>query len=388
MVNEFRLPDIGEGLTDAEVVAWHVAVGDDVTVDQLLVEVETAKAIVEITSPYAGAVLHLGAAAGEELAVGEILLVIGDPGEVWESGAGGAADDVSPVADLPVSDAGSPASGGRVKAVPIVRKLARDRGVDLSTITGTGPGGAITRDDVLGAAPSGSERAAAPSNADERVPMSRIRRTIAENMSRSWREIPHVTVQADIDATRLLEVHRDVRRQLDGPFPLEAIVTQAVLPLLKEYPEFNATLDGADLILRRHYDVGFAVDTRDGLVVVVTRGTDGMDRDALASEILQLAEAARTRKAAPGELAGQTFTISNIGALGGGPGTPIIPWGTTAILSIGRAIHTPVARDGGIFIAPVAPLNLSYDHRVIDGALGQRFLSSLTANLEGIDTFI
>jgi pyruvate dehydrogenase E2 component (dihydrolipoamide acetyltransferase) len=269
-----------------------------------------------------------------------------------------------------------------------VRKLARDRGVDLSTITGTGPGGAITRDDVLGTAVSGSGSAAAPPNADERVPMSRIRRTIAENMSRSWREIPHVTVQADIDATRLLEVHRDVRRQLDGPFPLEAIVTQAVLPLLKEYPEFNATLDGADLILRRHYDVGFAVDTRDGLVVVVTRGTDGMDRDALASEILQLAEAARTRKAAPGELAGQTFTISNIGALGGGPGTPIIPWGTTAILSIGRAIHTPVARDGGIFIAPVAPLNLSYDHRVIDGALGQRFLSSLTANLEGIDTFI
>lgn len=388
MVNEFRLPDIGEGLTDAEVVAWHVAVGDDVTVDQLLVEVETAKAIVEITSPYAGAVLHLGAAQGEEVAVGEILLVIGDPGEVWESGAAVTADDVSPIADLPTSDAGRPAPGGRVKAVPIVRKLARDREVDLSTITGTGPSGAITRDDVLSAAASGSGSIAAPPNADERVPMSRIRRTIAENMSRSWREIPQVTVQADIDATRLLEVHRDVRRQLDGPFPLEAIVTQAVLPLLKEYPEFNATLDGTDLILKRHYDVGFAVDTPDGLVVVVTRGTDGMDRDALASGILQLAEAARTRKAAPGELAGQTFTISNIGALGGGPGTPIIPWGTTAILSIGRAFDTPVARDGGIFIAPVAPLNLSYDHRVIDGALGQRFLSSLTANLEGIDAFI
>jgi pyruvate dehydrogenase E2 component (dihydrolipoamide acetyltransferase) len=388
MVNEFRLPDIGEGLTDAEVVAWHVTVGDEVTVDQLLVEVETAKAIVEITSPFAGVVLHLGAAEGEEVAVGEILLVIGDPGEVWEDGAIEAAGDAPPVADLPASDAGTPAPAGRVKAVPIVRKLARDRGVDLSTISGTGPGGAITRDDVLAAAISGSESAAAPPSSDERVPMSRIRRTIAENMSRSWREIPHVTVQADIDATHLLEAHREVRRQFDGPFPLEALVAQAVLPLLKEYPEFNATLDGTDLVLKRHYDVGFAVDTQDGLVVVVTRGTDGMGREALASEILQLAEAARARKAAPGDLAGQTFTISNIGALGGGPGTPIIPWGTTAILSIGRAIATPVARDGGIFIAPVAPLNLSYDHRVIDGALGQRFLSSLAANLEGFDTFI
>ena len=388
MINEFRLPDIGEGLTDAEVVAWHVAVGDDVTVDQLLVEVETAKAIVEITSPYAGAVLHLGAAAGEEVAVGEILLVIGDPGEVWEGGAAKAAGDAPPAAELPASDAGTSAPADRVKAVPIVRKLARDRGVDLSTISGTGPGGAITRDDVLGATSSGSESAAAPPSADERVPMSRIRRTIAENMSRSWREIPHVTVQADIDATRLLEVHREIRRQLDGPFPLETLVAQAVLPLLKEHPEFNAALDGTDLVLKRHYDVGFAVDTQDGLVVVVTRGTDVMDREALAGEILQLAEAARARRAAPGDLAGQTFTISNIGALGGGPGTPIIPWGTTAILSIGRAIDTPVARDGGIFVAPVAPLNLSYDHRVIDGALGQRFLSSLAANLEGIDALI
>lgn len=388
MVNEFRLPDIGEGLTDAEVVTWHVTVGDEVTVDQLLVEVETAKAIVEITSPFAGAVLHLGAAEGEELAVGEILLVIGDPGDVWEDGAIEAPADAPPVAGLSSPDAATPAPAGRVKAVPIVRKLARDRGVDLSTITGTGPGGAITRGDVLGAAPTGSAGAAAPSSADELVPMSRIRRTIAENMSRSWREIPHVTVQVAIDATRLLEVHREVRRQLDEPFPLEATVAQAVLPLLKEFPEFNATLDGTDLILKRHYDVGFAVDTQDGLVVVVTHGTDRMSRGALASEILQLAEAARARKAAPGDLAGQTFTISNIGALGGGPGTPIIPWGTTAILSIGRAIDTPVARDGGIFVAPVAPLNLSYDHRVIDGALGQRFLSSLAANLEGIDALI
>jgi pyruvate dehydrogenase E2 component (dihydrolipoamide acetyltransferase) len=387
MVNEFRLPDIGEGLTDAEVVTWHVTVGDAVTVDQLLVEVETAKAIVEITSPYAGVVLHLGAAEGEDVAVGAILLVIGNAGEIW-SADGTAAPDVPPVVDVAAtSPAADTARPGRVKAVPIVRKLARDRGVDLSTITGTGPAGAITRDDVLGAAERGTTEPTAVAS-DERVPMSRLRRTIAENMTRSWREIPHVTAQADLDASRLLAAHRDLRQRTGRPIPLEALVARAVIPSLREYPEFNATLDGAELIVKRRYDIGFAVDTEEGLVVVVTRGTDGMDPESLADRIRQLADAARARKAAPDDLAGQTFTISNIGALGGGPGTPIIPWGTTAILSIGRAIDTPVVRDGGIFIAPVAPLNLSYDHRVIDGALGQRFLSSLVANLERIDTLI
>ncbi len=289
MVNEFRLPDIGEGLTDAEVVTWHVAVGDVVTVDQLLVEVETAKAIVEITSPYAGVVLHLGAAEGEDVAVGAILLVIGEAGEIW-SADGAAASDVGPVAEAaaasPPADTARP---GRVKAVPIVRKLARDRGVDLSTITGTGPAGAITRDDVLGAAEGGTTEPTAAAS-DERVTMSRLRRTIAENMTRSWREIPHVTAQADLDASRLLAAHRDLRQRTGRPIPLEALVAQAVIPSLREYPEFNATLDGSELILKRRYDLGFAVDTEEGLVVVVTRGTDIMGPETLADRIRQLAE--------------------------------------------------------------------------------------------------
>jgi len=389
MANEFRLPDIGEGLTDAEVVTWHVAVGDAVAVDQLLVEVETAKAVVEITSPFTGIVLHLGAEEGREVEVGEILLVIGDEGEIWGS------DDPAEAAPEPVAEqqetqAAAPAApSGRVKAVPVVRKLARERGVDLGLVAGSGPGGAITREDVLAAAgeptTSGS---AAPVAGDERVRMSRLRRTIAENLTRSWREIPHVTVHTDVDAGPLLAAHKALRERHSAGVPLEALVTRAVVPLLRQFPEFNATLDESDLVIKRHYDLGFAVDTDDGLVVVVVRGSDALAPEVLGDRISALAAAAKARKAAPDDLSGQTFTISNIGALGGGAGTPIIPWGTTAILSVGRAVETPVARDGGLFVAPVAPLSLSYDHRVIDGALGQRFLAGLVANLERIDELV
>ncbi len=375
-VHEFRLPDIGEGLTDAEIVRWHVRVGDLVDVDQLLVEVETAKAVVEITSPYAGTVLHLGGVEGDTIAVGEILIVVGEPGERWKP------DRPVEAADVPASvetSAPSPpvTAAGRVKAMPIVRKLAREHGVDLATIAGSGPGGAITRADVERAITS-----TAPGDGDQRVTMSRLRRTIAENMTRSWREIPHVTVHADVDATALLTAHRALREATTGPVPLEALIATAVLPALRRFPEFNATVDGDEVILHRRYDLGFAVDTPDGLMVVVVRDADAAVPTELARRITDLAEAARSRTATPDQLTGQTFTVSNIGALGGGAGTPIIPWGTTAILSIGRATDTPVARDGGIFVAPVAPLNLSYDHRLIDGALGQRFLSMVVEHLE------
>lgn len=352
MAHEFVLPDIGEGLTEAEIVGWHVKVGDEVKMDQVLVEVETAKAVVEIPSPYAGVVLHLGGDEGDTVDVGAVLVVIGELGETWE----------------PTPPATAPATGS-VRAMPAVRKLAEDLGVDLAAITGTGSGGSITRADVEGAAGSG-----------ERVELSATRRTIAEHMTRSWRDIPHVTAQAEFDATGLLAAHGALRAS--GLAPLEALIAGAVIPALDAHPEFGATFDGATLTLHDQHDLGFAVDTEHGLVVVVVRDAAELDTAELAAQIADLAERAKNRTATPEELTGQSFTISNIGALGGGHGTPIIPWGTTAILSVGMARDTPVVRDGNIVIAPIAPLSLSYDHRVIDGALGQRFLTTLVANLE------
>jgi 2-oxoisovalerate dehydrogenase E2 component (dihydrolipoyl transacylase) len=372
MAHEFRLPDIGEGLTDAEIVEWHVGVGDEVAVDQGLVDMETAKAVVEITSPFAGVVLHLGGAAGDTIEVGEVLFVVGAQGEEWV-----AVERPTSGVDRPQSPAPSrTVSESAVRATPMVRKLANEHGVDLAAIAGTGPGGAITREDVL----------ATSSGREQRQTLSRMRRTIAANLTRSWQEIPHVTVQADVDATSLLATHARFRES--GPFPLEALIARAVLPLLVEFPEFNATLEGDDVVYKHHYDLGFAVDTDEGLLVVVVRDGDRRSTTELGAAIVELAAKAKRRQLQPDDVAGQTFTLSNIGALGGGAGTPIIPWGTTAILSLGRAKDTPVVHAGGVTVAPIAPVNLSYDHRLIDGALGQRFLAGLVTNLEDIERLV
>jgi pyruvate dehydrogenase E2 component (dihydrolipoamide acetyltransferase) len=371
MAREFRLPDIGEGLTDAEIVSWHVAVGDAVAADQPLLEVETAKAVVEITSPYAGTVLHLGGEEGDSIQVGSILVVIGDPGESWAS-----TPEVVSTGGGPVpTPAAAPAPGAQVRAMPLVRRLAAELGVDLGAVIGSGAGGSITRADVEAAA------AAHDGGQAVRVPLSRMRKTIAEHMTRSWREIPHVTVQADIDASALLAT-RSRLTEGGNDAPLEALVARCVIPALREFPQLNASLDGDDLVLHDHLHLGFAVDTEDGLIVVVVRDAGELTVSDLGTRIADLAARARGRSVTPDEVTGQTFTISNIGALGGGHGTPIIPFGTIGILSFGRATDSAVVVDGAVSVAPVIPLDLSYDHRVVDGGLGQRFLARLVSELE------
>lgn len=426
MAREFRLPDIGEGLTEAEIVSWLVAEGDRVEADQPIVEVETDKAVVEIPSPYAGVVARHGGAEGDTIGVGSVLVVIAEEGEVvelapepksrppqedsvfWDDAAKseplptrpvhepppivGTLDDEPEVIETAASSEPVPRSA--VKALPVVRKLARDRGVDIESIVGTGPGGRITREDVESAAgvgPVESPVAARPPEppveiaapiVDERRSMTRLRRTIAANMSKSWAEVPHVTTFDDIDATRLLEVRTALGERYHTKIALEALVIKALLPALDEFPEFNATVDGDDLILHGARDIGVAVDTPDGLLVAVIRDAATMSVLELAAEVRRLGEGSKARTLTPGELTGQTFTVSNIGAVGGGHGTPIVPPGTTAILSVGRAQMKPVAYDGDIGIAPLMPLSLSYDHRVIDGGQGRRFMALLMENLE------
>ena len=418
MAREFRLPDIGEGLTEAEIVRWLVAEGEHVEADQPVVEVETDKAVVEIPSPYAGTVLKHGGAEGETIAVGAILVVIG---EVGDAGPASGAEPARPVVTAPepvagqaaapivgslsedaetLQTVGSALTSGQtptVKALPIVRKLARDLGVDIGMIRGSGPEGRVTREDVLAAAessapgPTGEVTASAPTTAavsspapgqDERRPLSRLRRTIAANMARSWAEIPHVTTFDQVDATRLLQIRAALGSRHDMKIPIEALVVRAVIPALERFPEFNAELDGDDLVTHGSHHIGIAVDTPDGLIVAVIRDAGSMGVLDLASEVGRLGTGARARSLAIDELGGQTFTISNIGAVGGGQGTPIIPYGTTAILSIGRAEDAVVARDGAPAVVPVMPLSLSYDHRVVDGAQGRRFMQLVMENLE------
>ena len=391
MSYEFRLPDIGEGLTDAEIVHWHVSVGDDVTIDQLVVEVETAKTAVEITSTHAGTVLALGGAAGDTINVGDVLFVIGEQtGPPTRESADEPGDDAlrrdGPAAPQPLAEVerlradhtgGTARSPSRPMAMPIVRKLAKEMGVDLRAIEGSGPGGAITRDDV--------ESAARATPSDEFVPLTRMRRAIANHMTESWTTIPHVTVQADIRAESLMTARR---QRTPKPYPVEALVAVAVIPLLQHYREFNATLRDDTVKFRDRYNLGFAVDTPAGLLVAVVREADHMSVDNLAAEFERVSGEALDGALAPGDATGQTFTISNIGSLGGGHGTPIIPIGTSAILSIGRATEQPVVEKGKLSVGLVAPIDLSYDHRLIDGGLGQRFLSDLITNLERISSLL
>lgn len=404
MANEFRLPDIGEGLTEAEVVRWAVPVGGSVAVDETVVELETDKAVVEIPSPYAGVILHHGAAEGEVVAVGEVLVVVGGDGEAWPQEGEAQAEPVvgtlgAQAEELETVRRPAPARSveGAVKALPLVRKLARDLGVDLAAMTGSGADGRITRDDVMTAAdveeipeeePAGAREVTAASADGERRPLSKLRRTIAANMTRAWAEIPHVTTFDEVDATRLLAMRAALERRHGTKVPMEALVLKAVIPVLEEYPELNATLDGDHLVLHRHHDLGIAVDTPEGLVVAVVRGAGGRSVLDLAAEVARLGSAAKDRSLEVSELSGQTFTVSNIGALGGGFGTPIVPPGTVAILSVGRAADKPVVRDGRITAAPLMPLSLSYDHRVVDGGLGRRFISMLIDNLEEPSLFL
>lgn len=468
MAKEFRLPDIGEGLTEAEIVRWLIPIGGAVKADQPVVEVETDKAVVEIPSPFAGFVIHHGGSEGQTMAVGDVLLVVGEEGEIWpadvappatDEGAaesrpdGQPADEVvdvineqvatdegmpepgpepsgSPeksVSEPPASDAGSvapesPTSGsakpivgslsedafelaprhGRVasalsqaQALPLVRKLARDLGVDLDEVTGTGPDGRIVREDVLAVAEAKAVQAGQPfeepppvtlppmpvSREGERRPMSKLRRTIAANMTKSWSEIPHVTTFDQVDGSRLLAARRALENRHQTKVPLEALVIKAVVPVLAAFPEFNSRLDGNDLLVFGHFDIGIAVDTPDGLLVAVVKAADHRTLLEVAADVRRLAEGARERKLNPADLTGQTFTISNIGALGGGFGTPLVPPGTTAILSVGKAAERPVAVDGKVVVAPLLPLSLSYDHRVVDGGLGRRFMAMVLENL-------
>jgi pyruvate/2-oxoglutarate dehydrogenase complex dihydrolipoamide acyltransferase (E2) component len=374
MPQEFRMPDIGEGLTEAEIIKWFVEVGDVVQIDQVLVEIETAKTVVEIPSPYNGTVTSISVQEGETVEVGAILFVVG--GRTDEPSA-------APDAPSPQESKSEPPFAAQqeqvgttthTRAMPIIRMIARERGIDIAAIEGSGARGAVTRADLDSAS---VVETAGP----EAVPLSRTRQTIADHMMESWRTIPHVTVQAEVRAEHLLSGRAG---ETDHPLPIEVLVAQAVIPLLRSYPEFNSAFVNGGMSARPHIDLGFAVDTEAGLMVVVAKKADELSTPELAAEFERLAIAAQDRTITLDEITGQSFTISNIGALGGGHGTPIIPLGTSSIVSIGRAKEQAVVENEELAIGLVAPLDLSYDHRLIDGGLGQRFLSDLVIALESI----
>jgi pyruvate dehydrogenase E2 component (dihydrolipoamide acetyltransferase) len=371
---EFKLPDLGEGLTEGEIARWLVSEGQEVGEDDPLVEVQTDKTTVEIPSPAAGRVERILVGEGDVVPVGTVLVVIAD------GAAPAVPTEEQPRAEPAVMPAGVPATAarpaapgdGRVRATPLVRRLAQELGVELAAVTPTGPQGRVTEDDVRGAAGSAPEAAAAPAEG-RRVPLRGIRRLTAEHMTRAHAEVPPVTWVEECDFSRI---------------PLDRLVPatlRACALALREFPELNARLEGDEIVLLDRYDLGLAIQTEQGLVVPVIRGCDELSLDDIAAEAHRLAEAARTGALKPEELRGSTFTVTSAGKLAGLFQTPIVNHPEVAILSVGRIAERPVAREGRVTTAPTAHVALTFDHRVVDGGRAAAFGLDVIRRLEAAD---
>ena len=388
MASVFELPAVGDTMVEAEIVEWLVAVGDEVDLDQPICSVETDKSVVEMTTPYRGTVLALGGEPGDVIAVGQPLIVVGAPDEEAPADPGNTAAELGtaepdqtagPVGDEPGAAAlagpgGAAAVGAAApKAMPKVRRMARERSVDLAAVAGTGPGGAVTVADLEAAARPGGER---------RERLSAVRRSIARHLTESVRTIPQFTAMVEADAANLLAARASASEEAGSPVPLDAVLMAALVAALADHPMMNARLDGDDIVYYDRYDIGVAVDAPDGLTVPVVRAADRLSAPELAAEIRRLAAAARDRTLEPGELTGATATVNNVGAVGIVAGTPILPVGTSMIAAFGRVRPAVQWRDGKPTEAPVITVCATFDHRIIDGGAAGRFLTQLKDQIE------
>jgi pyruvate dehydrogenase E2 component (dihydrolipoyllysine-residue acetyltransferase) len=418
----FVLPDLGEGLVEAEIRNVLVKEGDVVREDSPLLEVETDKAQVEIPSPFAGRVEKIHVQPGQTVKVGQPLVSFGDAtgaSTPTRPGPAVAARAPAPAPAETKAPAPPPADGAPVPAAPSTRRLARELGVDLRAVRGSGPGGRVTDDDVRGATgkPSGTQQAAAKVTAPsgpakplaavgleppplpkfeqwgpvERQPLSHLRRTIAERMALSAALIPHVTHfdKADItDLNAIVTRSFETAKQHGITLTLTSFLLKAAALALHEYPQFNASLDAGagELILKRYCHLGIAVATDRGLIVPVIRDVDKKPVMELARELAALAARVREGKATLDDLRGGTFTVTNIGALGGTGAIPIINYPEVAILGVARGREEPVVRAGQIVPRTMLPITLTFDHRVADGADGARFAQAIIRRLEAPET--
>ena len=423
MVFEFRLPDIGEGVAEGEVVRWFVKEGDAIRADDPLVSVLTDKANVEIPSPKAGRVLRIHAQVGEKVKVGGLLVTI-DPtveGDAPASAPASAPPNVShpPVAPSPPpvkrteeTQAASPSASAR--ASPFVRRRAAELGIDLSRVVGTGPGGRVTDADLEAAksvpaeptsspmwpalsapvptqpSPEPPTRApvAGPDDVLERIPIRGLRRVIAEHMTEAKHRAAHFTYVEEVDMTELVALRDRMAKHVEKQgvrLSYLPFIVKAVVAGLKAYPHLNATVDDArqELLVRSKYHIGIATAAPDGLLVPVLRDADRKSVVALAREIQDLAERGRAGTLARGELSGSTFTISSLGALGGLLATPILNYPEVAILGVHKIQRRPVYRpDGSLGPADMMNLSISLDHRVVDGFEGAQFVAKVKSYLE------
>lgn len=454
MGKDFKLPDLGEGIHEAQIVNVMVHEGDTVKADQMVMEVETDKASVELPVPFAGVIEKLNVKQGDTVTVGTVLLSVGDGGgaapaeKAPESRKAPVAaapppkaaaqrpapppepeqdepEDESPARREPARSATvaeAPRGEGPIPAAPAVRRLARESGVDLRSVHGTGPGGRILKEDVerFVISGTGSSTTATPAQRPSQAPsrpagspgrpapqpvgnealpdfaqwgpirreaIPQIRKTIARAMVRSVQTIPHVTHADEVDVTDLEQFRKEqgeIFEKQGAKLTLTAFVVKAVAGALRQFPQLNCSFDDAagEIVFKDYVHIGIAVDSPKGLMVPVLRDADRKGLLTISNELKDLAQKARDFKLDVSQMRGGTFTITNVGALGGTMATPIINYPEVAILGMGKLDWKPVVRDGQIVARKILPLFLSFDHRIIDGAEGARFVRSVMTYLE------
>ena len=423
-MQEFKLPDLGEGMQEAEIVQWLVKPGDTIKLDQTMVKVETDKAVVEIPSPVAGRVTEIRVQDGQVAKVGDTLVVFESS---TSSNGGGSTSSQNSASTLAVSkpvSAPSPAAQTqatkqRVLAAPAVRKLAFELGIDLEQVTPSNPNGRVSIEDVrayaeqaraeltnpASSAPpieKGEEeqvvpqavpnitqkvKQPAPPTQDERQPLTGLRKRIAEHMERSWRIIPHATAFDEVDGgalAALREALKPVAEKRGSRLTYIPLLIKLLIPVLKEFPIFNASLDEErrEIIYKRSYHIGVATAAPEGLLVPVLRNADHLTLIEIASNLERLIEGAKKRTLSLPELSGSTFTLNNVGSFGGSSGTPIINHPEVAILAVGKLQDKAVVQQGVVIVRPMMPLALSFDHRLIDGAMAGAFLARFKELIE------
>ncbi|MGB7295735.1 MAG: dihydrolipoamide acetyltransferase family protein [Candidatus Aminicenantales bacterium] len=409
MPKQFKFPDVGEGITEGEIVRWLVKEGDDVKEDQTLAEVETDKAVVEMPSPYVGTILKIHASEKDIIKVGQVLVTIGEKGEAVGEAA----------LEIKAEEKAAPASGPsvvgvvteskeeirEVLATPKVRKLALDLGVDIKAVKGTGPKGRITENDIgvakaAPAAPLVEKKPALKIKEKfdfygelERIPLRGVRRATARRMRESISTAAHVTHFDEADVSELVKVRESLKStavEKGVKLTFLPFIVKAVLAAFKAHPLLNATLSDEDeeIVVKKYYNFGIAVDVPDGLIVPVVKGVDQKSIFDLAGEIQVLAEAAKKRTLDLADLKGGTFSITNVGMIGGEAATPIINYPEVAILATLKIKDRARVKNGEVKAIKTLPLCLSFDHRVIDGAEAARFMNDLVAKLEDADFLV
>lgn len=426
---EYRFPELGEGLHEGEIIKMHIKPGDKVTDDDIIMEVQNDKAVVEVPCPVNGTVQEVFAKDGQVCRVGEVVAVIDAEGDIPEQeipaeeqaaqeadAAKGSADTTSsPAQDAPAdakqggnNEAATPAAPNReVLATPSVRKFAREQGVDIAQVQGSGNNGKVTREDVeafksgggqAAAAPAqeaASEAKAAPASVDtraeeERVPFKGIRKAISNAMVKSAYTAPHVTIMDEVDVTDLVAFRtrmKPIAEQKGTKVTYLPFIVKALVAACRQFPALNAMIDeeANEIVYKKYYNIGIATDTDNGLIVPVIKDADRKSIWMIADSIRDLAARGREGKLSANEMKGSTISISNIGSAGGMFFTPIINFPEVAILGTGRISEKAVVKNGEVVAAPVMALSLSFDHRIIDGATAQNFMNyikQLLANPE------